>query len=288
MIRATVFKNSLVLTGGTRRVGCAKTGLSGCVAQAALTRQEQVATNRYTRGLVSYLDVVYAQTALLANQRVLTQISGQRMVAMAEKALADPSPKVRASAARALGPMGAESSVPKLKTALNDVEPSVVLAAAHSLFVLGHRDEVYDIDYEVLTGERKSADGFVKSQMNELKDPRAVAKMGLETGIGFAPFGGEAYEAFKRISKDDRSPVRAAAAKELATDRDPKIDAALAKACSDKKWPVRAAAVWAIAKRDDPTLLNAITPMLGDKSEIVRYDASAAVVRLTALRCATC
>jgi multidrug efflux system outer membrane protein len=42
---------------------------------------EQIATNRYTRGLVSYLDVVYAQTTLLANQRVLTQISGQRMVA---------------------------------------------------------------------------------------------------------------------------------------------------------------------------------------------------------------
>jgi multidrug efflux system outer membrane protein len=45
------------------------------------TKTEQTATNRYTRGLVSYLDVVYAQTALLANQRVLTQISGQRMVA---------------------------------------------------------------------------------------------------------------------------------------------------------------------------------------------------------------
>ncbi len=44
-------------------------------------KAEQVATNRYTRGLVSYLDVVYAQTALLANQRVLTQVSGQRMVA---------------------------------------------------------------------------------------------------------------------------------------------------------------------------------------------------------------
>jgi HEAT repeat protein len=121
----------------------------------------------------------------------------------------------------------------------------------------------------VLTDERKSADGFVKSQMNELKDPRAVAKMGLETGIGFAPFGGEAYETFMRISKDDRGPVRAAAAKELVADRDPKIDAALAKACSDKKWPVRAGAVWAIAKRDGPTLLNAVTPMLADKSEIV-------------------
>ena len=44
-------------------------------------KAEQIATNRYTRGLVSYLDVVYAETALLSHQRVLTQISGQRMVA---------------------------------------------------------------------------------------------------------------------------------------------------------------------------------------------------------------
>ena len=42
---------------------------------------ETIALNRYRSGLVSYLDVVYAQTALLANRRVLTQISGQRMVA---------------------------------------------------------------------------------------------------------------------------------------------------------------------------------------------------------------
>jgi HEAT repeat protein len=200
---------------------------------------------------------------------------------MAENALADSNPKVRAAAARALGPMAAVSSVPKLKAALNDKEPAVVLAAAHSLFLLGDREEVYDIDYQVLIGERKSADGFVKSQIDELKDPKVVAMMGFETGIGFVPFGGEAYEAFKRISKDDRTPVRVAAAKELATDRDPRIDAALAKACSDKKQAVRAAAVFAIAKRDDPALLNAITPLLDDKNEIVRYDASAAVLRLT-------
>ena len=42
---------------------------------------ETIALNRYRTGLVSYLDVVYAQTALLANQRTETQISGQRMVA---------------------------------------------------------------------------------------------------------------------------------------------------------------------------------------------------------------
>jgi HEAT repeat protein len=203
---------------------------------------------------------------------------------MAESALGDQSPKVRAAAARALGPMGAVSSVPKLKAALNDKEPAVVLAAARSLFLLGDREEAYEIDYEVLIGERKSADGFVESQMNELKNRKAMAMMGVETGLGFVPFAGTGYEAFKRISKDDGSPIRAAAARELATDRDPKIDAALARACSDKKWPVRAAAVYAIAKRDNPALLNAITPVLDDKSDIVRYDASAAVLRLSGVK----
>ena len=62
---------------------------------------------------------------------------------MAESALTDQSPAVRAAAARALGPMGAVSSVPKLKAVLNDKEPAVVLAAARSLFLLGDRKEVY-------------------------------------------------------------------------------------------------------------------------------------------------
>jgi HEAT repeat protein len=200
---------------------------------------------------------------------------------MAENALTDPSPKVRAAAARALGPMGAVSSMPKLKEVLNDKEPAVVLAAAHSLFLLGDREDSYEVDYEVLIGERKGADGFVASGINELKDPKAVAIMGVETGVGFVPFGGEGYEVFKRASKDDGTPIRVGAVKELATDRDSRIDAALARACSDKKSPVRAAAAYAIAKRNDPALLNAITPLLDDKSDIVRFDASAAVLRLS-------
>jgi outer membrane protein, multidrug efflux system len=44
-------------------------------------RAEEIAMNRYKAGLVGYLDVVYAENALLSNQRVATQISGQRMVA---------------------------------------------------------------------------------------------------------------------------------------------------------------------------------------------------------------
>ena len=44
-------------------------------------RAEEIAMNRYKAGLVGYLDVVFAQTTLLSNERVATQISGQRMVA---------------------------------------------------------------------------------------------------------------------------------------------------------------------------------------------------------------
>jgi multidrug efflux system outer membrane protein len=50
-------------------------------AVADARQAETIALNRYRSGLVSYLDVVYAQTALLANQRTETQIEGQRMVA---------------------------------------------------------------------------------------------------------------------------------------------------------------------------------------------------------------
>ena len=200
---------------------------------------------------------------------------------MVENALADSNPKVRAAAARTLGLTRAVSSCPKLKAVLNDKAPIVVLSAAHSLFLLGHPEEAYQIDYEVLIGERKGADGFVASQIGELKDSKAVAMMGVEAGIGFAPFGGPAYEVFKRIREDHDSPVRAAATKELATDRDAKIDAALAKACADKKWTVRAAAVYAIAKRGDPALVNVLEPALKDKNDNVRYDAAAAVLRLS-------
>lgn len=59
------------------------TGEAQSTADAVTDAQqaEAIALNRYRGGLVSYLDVIYAQTALLANQRTATQVSGERMVA---------------------------------------------------------------------------------------------------------------------------------------------------------------------------------------------------------------
>src|SRR5215469_5935791 len=46
---------------------------------------------------------------------------------LAEKALSDLKPEVRAAAAAALGDMNSTKSIPKLKKALDDSDPSVVL-----------------------------------------------------------------------------------------------------------------------------------------------------------------
>jgi hypothetical protein len=99
-------------------------------------------------------------------------------------ALADSNQKVRAAAARALGPMEAEAPIPKLKALLSDRVPAVVLAAAHSLLLLGHPEEAWEIDYGVLSGERNSTDGFVTSQntrAEEHKGPRDDAFLNVVT-----------------------------------------------------------------------------------------------------------
>lgn len=206
----------------------------------------------------------------------------QRAPEMAEKALEDKEPQVRAAAVTALGQMGSTASIPKLRKVLSDDDASVVLAAAHALNVL-QDPTAYDVFYEVLTGERKPGEGLVGQGMENLKDGKKVAKFGFEEGIGFVPFADIGYSAVKVVTKDDASPVRAAAANILASDPDPRSGQALVQAASDKKWIVRVAALEAIAKRGDPKLLSGIVPEMSDENGTVRFTAAAAVFRLSAL-----
>jgi HEAT repeat protein len=197
--------------------------------------------------------------------------------------LTDDKPEVRAAAAAALGDMKSKGSIPKIKEALDDDDPSVALAAAHALDVM-HDDSGYDVYYEILTGQRTPGKGLIASQTARLKDPKQMAQLGFEEGIGFIPFAGIGWEAIKVIKKDDSSPIRAAAAKVLANDPDPAAAKALADAAGDKSWLVRAAALEALAKRGDPSLLDTVRLYLSDEKDAVKYTAAAAVVRLTAIR----
>ncbi len=200
---------------------------------------------------------------------------------LAERGLDDEKPEVRAAAAEALGRIGMKTSVPKLKQMLDDKDNKVVLSAAQALIGLKEEDG-YQVYYEILTGERKSGGGLIASQEAMLKDPKRLLDLGFHEGLGFVPFGGISWEAYKTITKDDTSPLRAAAAKKLAHDPDPDSTKALIKAAGDKQWLVRAAALEALALRGDSSAAKTASLYVYDDQNEVKYTAAAAVIRLSA------
>lgn len=200
---------------------------------------------------------------------------------LAEAALDDDKPQVRAAAATALGQMHATQSIPKLQKLLKDERISVVMAAAHSLRDLKDNTSAYSVYYDVLTGERKG-DGLIAQQIDTLHNPKELAMIGLEQGIGYVPFAGIGWDAWRYTHKKDPHPVRAVAATLLAHDPDPKTGEALVQAAlNDKDWIVRAAALEAIAQRGDPVLEEKIELSLFDTNVHVRFTAAAAVIRLS-------
>ncbi len=202
---------------------------------------------------------------------------------LAENALKDPKPEVRTAAATALGQMHASESIPKLQAALSDTKIPVVMAAAHALRQLQDDKSAYAVYYDLLTGERKANDGLIAQQLETLKNPRELAKIGFSQGIGYIPFAGIGWDAYRTMHKKDPNPVRAVAATLLAQDPDPATAKALVNATKDKDWIVRAAAVEAIAQRGDPSLLPKVQLGFSDKNPKVRYSSAAAVIRLSAI-----
>jgi HEAT repeat protein len=201
---------------------------------------------------------------------------------LAEGALDDPKPEVRVAAATALGQMRSAQSIPKLRKLLVDDKMAVVMAAAHTLRDLKDTGSAYAVYYDVLTGERK-ADGLVARQLDTLRDPKEVGRIGAEVGMGYVPFVGIGWDAWRYTHKKDPNPVRAVAARSLAQDPDPATGLALVEATKDKDWIVRAAAIEAIAQRGDPSLESKIEISFFDSNAHVRYTTAAAVIRLTAI-----
>jgi len=206
-----------------------------------------------------------------------------RSARLAQNALTDERPEVRAAAAAALGNMHSRASIPKLKAAMDDQDPSVALAAAHALNLM-HDNSAYEVYYEILNGERKAGKGLIASQTSMLRDPKKMAEFGFEEGIGFIPFAGIGWDAIKAIRKDDSSPVRAAAARVLARDPDPATTKALIEATGDKSWIVQLAALEALAKRNDPSALPTVNRYLSDEKGAIKFTAAAAVIHLTAIK----
>ena len=200
-------------------------------------------------------------------------------VQLAEDALGDKEAYVRAAAAKALGALGSPQSIPKLQSLVTDKDISVALAVGHALVQL-KSNSGYDVYYSLLVGVRKGNTSPITEEMNQMKTPSRAVRFAFDQGIGFLPYGGYGREDLHAWKKRSTAPTRAAAARELAGDPDPRSGQALAKAVSDKDWSVRAAAIEAIAKRGDPALLVDIVPAMSDRKDVVRYSAAAGVLRL--------
>jgi len=204
-----------------------------------------------------------------------------RATRLATAALRDKSTGVREAAAVVLGQQHARSAVPALKEALSDSEISVVLAAAHSLLLLKD-PSAYDIYYAILMGDKKGSTGLMESQLNRIKDPKQLAEIGLSEGVGFVPFGGMGYEAFRQIRKHDSSHVRAAAARFLASDPDSMSEDALVQtALADKEEAVRLAALDALTQRGNPRCVELLMKNLDDSKSAVQYRTAAVILHLS-------
>jgi len=225
----------------------------------------------------------------LAAMRVLQLLPGQAKAAqLAEQGLLDKDPSVRSSAALSLGTMKSKGSIPKLVTAVHaEKDGDVVMAYAKALTELGD-ERGYEVYYAIVTGTRKSGQGLVGGQEQELnnviRNPQQMEAMAFEQGIGFVPFGGVGFKAYQTIrSAQEKEPiVEAAAIRVLATDPDPRTGKALATAATTGKSSlVRAAAYDAIARRKEKSLLPVIKAGLSDEKTEVKVTAAAAVIRLS-------
>jgi HEAT repeat protein len=210
--------------------------------------------------------------------------SNQRATGFALDALKDKDRTVRAAAAVVLGQQRARDAIPALKGALNDREISVNLAAAHALLLL--RDPAaYGVYYAVLMGDKKASDGLIQSQLRRVEDPKQLAQIGISEGIGFVPFGGMGYDAYRTIHQRGGSPVRANAARYLADDPDVMAkDALIQTAVTDKNEAVRLAALDALAQRGDPTCIERLRRNLSDKKLSVSFRTAAVILHLSARR----
>ena len=237
-----------------------------------------------------------------------------------DKALSSRNPETRAHAVQALGLVGAHqpyqtelaamlmdkdvdvriatvlsladlkdsSTVPALRSALDDPAPEVGFAAAKALWAM-NRPEGRDALFAVVAGDRAAASGYVKSQAREavhaMHTPRILFDYILHFGIGLAhvPGLGTGISSAEGILSDQNVSGRAAALLLLSTDNDPRVLPALRAALSDEDASVRSTAVHALALRNDRSLEAAIEPLLADKDRAVQLRAAAACLRLELL-----
>jgi len=195
--------------------------------------------------------------------------------------LDDKDVQVRVAVVNSLVDLKNKGTVPVLKKALTDEVPEVSFAAAKALWSLKD-PEGEDALVAILSGEMKASSSFLTKQK---RDALRLLMVGIRVGAGFAPVPGlgMGISSLQGILNDPAVSGRAATALLLASEKDPRVLAALIEALQDKEPSVRAAACHAIALRNDRKLEKDLIPLLEDKKPAVRLRAAAGCLRLESL-----
>jgi HEAT repeat protein len=202
--------------------------------------------------------------------------------------LDDKETSIRVLAATSLANMKARLAIPQLKRAMDDESPEVSFAAAQALWKMGDRSG-RDILYAVLSGDRKTKPGVMKSKMDKMRqdmhDPKALALIGVNEASGafLGPFSmGVSF--IEEYARNNGAPVQALCANLLSSDDSHDTVNELRDALGDKNWAVRAAAARALAKMNHPEVIAQLADiMLNDKEQPARFAAAAAIIRLAPL-----
>lgn len=202
--------------------------------------------------------------------------------------LNDKDVQVRVAVVTSLVDLKNKSTVPALKKALGDEVPEVSFAAAKALWSLKD-PEGEDALLWILSGEVKASSSFFNKQKRDalrlLQTPRPLMMVAIRAGAGFAPVPGlgMGISSLQGILNDPTISGRAATALLLASEKDPRVLAALIDALQDKEASVRAAACHAVALRNNRALEKDLIPLLDDKKPAVRLRAAAGCLRLELL-----
>lgn len=199
----------------------------------------------------------------------------------------DQDPMVRQAAASALGEMKAVSAAPALKNALNEQADEVAFAAAKALWDMGDPSGK-DTFVEILTRERKDSQGFMGGKMSEAKrtmrDPKKLAFLGAREASGafLGPVSMGITMAHDAM-KDGGASGRAIAADYMSKDCDARSIQLLEWSLNeDGNWLVKAAAARGLGKCGDTQAIPMLQKYLDSSHEPLKYQAAAAIVRLSA------
>jgi HEAT repeat protein len=207
----------------------------------------------------------------------------KKATAAAQHALEDTDSNVRIAGIGALAQMNARASLPEIKALVDKADGKTLVAIAAALKKFND-PEAYDIYYQILTGKRKGGGSI----FDGIKDKKSLETIGLETAIGFIPFGGVgtgAYSYFKQ-NGSARTNLNVIAVNTLAAEpgRDSAVDKALVQAAFDDKEIVQVAAFQALAKRGNPAVIPELEPAMYSAKPLISYTAAATILHLEDLR----